>query len=382
MDSDTPIGPGPAASAPPALPAAAAAPPRISPPPAPRRGRTLWIVLLVVVALVVMAALAVSMLIQAVGSLSLGGGPRGSSGPTLQEVVVEDNRSRNKIAMVDLTGIITSTAWDRSGYNLVRLVRDQLRMAGEDDRVHAVLLTIDSPGGEVLASDEIARAIGDFQERYGKVVVASMQSLAASGGYYTAVPCRWIVAHELTLTGSIGVLMQGYNYRGLMDKLGVRPEVFKSGRFKDMLRGDKLEHEITAEEREMAQALVDETFARFKQVVRSGRQAAARVNGERGRALADNWEEYADGRILTGQQAYEVGFVDELGNQETALERARQLSGITHANLIRYQRQLDFGSLFRLLGRTEPATVKVDLGFEVPPLEAGRLYFLAPSPFH
>jgi protease IV len=167
-----------------------------------------------------------------------------------------------------------------------------------------------------------------------------------------------------------------------MDKLGVRPEVFKSGRFKDMLRGDKLEHEITVEEREMAQALVDETFARFKQVVRSGRHAAARANGERGRALADNWEEYADGRILTGQQAYEVGFVDELGNQETALERARQLSGITHANLIRYQRQLDFGSLFRLFGRSEPATVKVDLGFEAPSLEAGRLYFLAPSPFH
>jgi protease IV len=297
MDSETPVGPVPEATAPPALPPAPSAPPRLGPPPPPRRGRTLWIVLLVVVALVVMAALAIVMLIQAMGSLSLSGGPHRSAGPALQEVVVEDNGSRHKIALIDITGIISSTAWDRGGYNLVQMVRDALELAGEDDRVRAVLLTIDSPGGEVLASDEIARAIGEFQEEYGKVVVASMQGLAASGGYYTAVPCRWIVAHELTLTGSIGVLLQSYNYRGLMDKVGVRPQVFKSGRFKDMLRGDKLEHEITEEERAMAQALVDETFARFKQVVRDGREAAARANGDQGRPLADDWEAYADGRI-------------------------------------------------------------------------------------
>jgi len=329
-----------------------------------------------------MAALAVSMLFHAIGGLSLGSGPSGSAGPALQEVLVEDNRSRQKIVLVDLVGMISSSAWDGSGYNLVQLIRDQLQLAAEDDRVHAVVLAIDSPGGEVLASDEIASAIGEFQEESGKVVVASMQSLAASGGYYAAAPCRWIVAHELTLTGSIGVLMRGYNYRGLLDKVGVRPEVFKSGRFKDMLRGDKLEHEISAEEREMAQALVDETFARFKRVVREGREAAALANGQEGRSLMEGWEALADGRILTGQQAYESGFIDELGNQETAVERACQLSGIPSANLIRYRRQLDFGSLFRLLGRSEPETVKLDLGLEIPPVEAGRLYFLAPHPFH
>lgn len=382
MDSEISPGPGAQATVPPALPTPPVAPPRLSPPPPPRRGRTLLIVLLVVAGLLVMAALAVSMLFQAIGGLSLSSGPRGSVGPALQEVVVEDNRSRHKIVLVDLVGMISSSAWDRSGYNLVQLIRDQLQLAAEDDRVHAVVLAIDSPGGEVLASDEIAAAIGDFQEESGKVVVASMQSLAASGGYYAAAPCRWIVAHELTLTGSIGVLMRGYNYRGFLDKVGVRPEVFKSGRFKDMLRGDKLEDEISPEEREMAQALVDETFARFKQVVREGREAAARANGQEGRSLVEGWEALADGRILTGQQAYESGFIDELGNQDTAIERACQLSGIPSANLIRYQQQLDFGSLFRLLGRSEPETVKLDLGIEIQPVEAGRLYFLAPHPFH
>jgi ClpP class serine protease len=85
---------------------------------------------------------------------------------------------------------------------------------------------------------------------------------------------------------------------------------------------------------------------------------------------------------LTGQQAHDLGFVDELGNQDTAMDRVQQLSGITRANLIRYQRPLDLGGLFRLLGRSEPAALKLDLGIDVPQLEAGRLYFLAPNPFH
>src|SRR5258706_7984164 len=90
-----------------------------------------------------------------------------------------------------------------------------------------------------MASDEINKAIANFQTESKKPVVCSMGSLAASGVYYVSAPCRWIVANELTITGSIGVIMHGYNYRGLMNKVGVRPLVFKSGRFKDMLSGEK-----------------------------------------------------------------------------------------------------------------------------------------------
>ena len=123
--------------------------------------------------------------------------------------------------MVDVDGIITSRAIDQGGYSMVDVIKAQLKRAEEDDRVKAVILKVDSPGGEVLASDEISRAIAEFQTKpHGKPVVCSMGSLAASGGYYVSAPCRWIVANELTITGSIGVIMSTWNYRGLMDKVG------------------------------------------------------------------------------------------------------------------------------------------------------------------
>jgi protease-4 len=300
----------------------------------------------------------------------------------LEETTVEDHDSHYKIAVVELLGIITGDAWDRSGRGLVEFIKDQLRLAGEDSRVKAVIFKIDSPGGEVLASDDINRAVAEFQNKYGKPVVASMGGLAASGGYYAAVPCRWIVANELTITGSIGVVLHSYNYRGLLNKVGVRPEVFKSGKFKDMLSGEKLEEDILPEEKRMVQDLIDETFARFKKVVQEGRSAAHARNGSDGRALADTWETYADGRILSGRQAHEYGFVDELGTFDTAAARARKLAGIPDANLIRYQRPFDLGSLFRLFGQSDARALKLDLGMDLPRLQAGRLYFLSPTVLH
>jgi len=233
-----------------------------------------------------------------------------------------------------------------------------------------------------LASDEIYRAIADFEKNYKKPVVASMGGLAASGGYYVSAPCRWIVANELTITGSIGVIMHSYNYRGLLNKVGVRPEVFKSGKFKDMLSGEKDEEDILPEEKQMVQSLIDETFERFKKVVAEGRENASEQNSGAGRHLADNWKDYADGRVLSGKQAYELGFVDELGNFDTAVERARQLARIKDANLVQYQRPFDLGNLFRLFGESESRAVKIDLGMQLPNLQVGRLYFLSPTVLH
>jgi protease-4 len=170
--------------------------------------------------------------------------------------------------------------------------------------------------------------------------------------------------------------MHGYNYRGLLDKVGVRPEVFKSGRFKDMMRGDKAESEITPEETEMLQKLIDETYKRFKQVVADGRRTAAEANHGKGHALAADWAEYADGRVLSGRQAADLGFVDELGNFKKAVERAKQLAGVSDANLIQYQIPFNLGNLFRLFGKTDVHTVKVDLGLDLPRLSVGRMYFL------
>src|SRR5205085_7416090 len=143
-----------------------------------------------------------------------------------------------------------------------------------------------------------------FQDKTGKPVIAAMGSLAASGGYYVSAPCQWIVANDMTITGSIGVIMHGYNFRGLMDKVGVRPEVFKSGKFKDMLSPDKREEDISQEEREMIQSMVNETFDKFKTIVAEGRGASAKKNSggsDKGHALVENWAQYADGRILSGK---------------------------------------------------------------------------------
>jgi len=182
-------------------------------------------------------------------------------GPRLDEVLYEDNDAANKVAIIEVDGIISGQALNGGGFSLADLVKAQLRRAEEDDRVKAVLLKVDSPGGEVLASDEIYRAIKDFQSRTHKPVIASMGSLAASGGYYISAPCRWIVANEMTLTGSIGVIMSSWNYRGLMDKVGVLPQVFKSGKFKDMMSGSREPDSISPEEKAMVQALIDQTSA-------------------------------------------------------------------------------------------------------------------------
>ncbi len=300
----------------------------------------------------------------------------------LEEVIFENNHSKNKIAVLDVTGIISSEPLDRNGNNLVDLISDQLRLAGDDDAVKAVVLKVDSPGGEVLASDDIYHSLADFQRDYKKPVVASMGGLAASGGYYVSAPCQWIVANELTITGSIGVIMHSYNYRGLLNKVGVRPEVFKSGRFKDMLSGEKNDDEILPEEKKMVQALIDETFQKFKQVVADGRKTAHEQNGAEGRPLADEWEDFADGRVLSGKQAYELGFVDELGNFDTAVERARELARIKNANLVQYERPFDLSNLFRLFGQSESRALKIDLGMQLPKLQVGRLYFLSPTVLH
>jgi protease IV len=305
-----------------------------------------------------------------------------SAGPRLDEVVYEDNDAAHKIAMIDIDGIISSRQMDQGGYTMVELIRAQLERAREDHKVKAVILRVDSPGGEVLASDDIYRAIAEFEKKSGKPVITSMGSLAASGGYYVASASRWIVANELTITGSIGVILHTWNYRNLMNKVGLQPEVYKSGKYKDMLSGERNPADIPPEERLMVQALIDQTYARFKAVVAEGRGRAHQKNKDKGKALAADWSDYADGRVLSGSKACEVGFVDELGDFHDAVGRARQIAGIAQADLVRYQQRYDFSDVFRIFGQGQAPAIKVDLGIQTPKLEAGQLYFLSPTFLH
>ena len=333
--------------------------------------------------LAVLAILAaVGLGVMVLGLLLAGGsGHHAHSAPSsLVESVVEDNGSRDKIAVISVDGIISGQALGPAAPSLVELIALQLDRVREDEAVKAVILQVDSPGGEVLASDEIYREISRFLEESEIPVVASMGSVAASGGYYVSAPCQWIVANELTMTGSIGVIFHSYNYRALMDKVGVRPMVTKSGRLKDMLSGDKRPEDILPEESEIMESMILESFARFKEVIRAGRERAARLNDGEGRSLVADWESIADGRIVSGRTALEKGLVDELGNFETAVDRARKLAGIDSANLVAYEAPLSFLSMFRLLGQAQGRAVKVDLGLDVfPRLPTGRLYFISPA---
>ena len=299
------------------------------------------------------------------------------SGPKLEEVRLENNHSDNKIAVITVDGIITSHEFDGGGNNMVDVIAAQLDRAADDKHVKAVILKVDSPGGEVLASDEIYKKIRSFQDESKKPVICSMGSLAASGGYYIASRCRWVVANELTLTGSIGVIMHGYNYRGLMDKVGVAPMTYKSGKFKDMLSGERSANEIPAEERAMVQGLIDETFEKFKEVVADGRNSAHDLNKKDGKALAANWQDFADGRVVSGKQALTLGLVDEVGDFDDAVDRAQKIARIDDSNLIEYRQRYDLSSFLSMFGQSgQSHDIKLNIGIEAPKLRAGLPYYL------
>jgi len=327
----------------------------------------------------------------ALHSLNLGHGSKlvraREAGPKLEECLLEDNDSQNKIAVITVDGIITEHEFDGSGNSMVDVIQAQLDRARDDKHVKAVILKVDSPGGEVLASDEIYNAICAFQEdeaddhgkpgRKGKPVICSMGSLAASGGYYISSGCRWIVANELTITGSIGVIMHGWNYRGLMDKVGIAPMTFKSGKFKDMLSGERAPSEIPPEERAMVQGLIDETYAKFTNVVADGRSQAHALNKKDGAALADNWLDYADGRVVSGSQALDLGLVDELGDFDDTVDRTLTIAKLKSANLIEYREHYDLSNFLSMFGESGKAhDIKLDLGVEAPKLRTGLMYFL------
>lgn len=189
---------------------------------------------------------------------------------------------------------------------------EEIKDYAKDVSIKAIVLRVDSPGGAVAPSQEIYEEVKKATAK--KKVVVSMGALAASGGYYISSPASRIIANPGTLTGSIGVIMEIPNVEGLMNKVGVKTEVIKSGRHKDiasMFRG------IGREERMILQGVLDDVHEQFIKAVAEGRK----MSQEGARKLAD-------GRIFTGKQALGVGLVDELGNIEDAIKVAAKLAGI------------------------------------------------------
>lgn len=183
----------------------------------------------------------------------------------------------------------------------------------KDRSIKAIVLRVDSPGGGVVASQEIYEEVK--RAAAAKKIVISMGALAASGGYYISAPATRIIANPGTITGSIGVIMEVPNLKGFMDKLGIKSEVIKSGKHKDMasvMRG------IGSEERDILQGVMDDVHEQFIKAVSDGRKLPV-----------EKVRELSDGRIFSGKQALKLGLVDEIGDLDTAVKKAAVLAGIS-----------------------------------------------------
>ena len=228
-----------------------------------------------------------------------------------------------KIAVISLSGTITieDSALLSSLTITSEVVRDYLAEAEEDKAVKAIVLRIESPGGEIAPCQEILWEIERVKET--KPIVVSMGSTSTSGGYYISTKADKIVALPTTMTGSIGVISQLINIEGLLEKLGIQIETFKGGKYKDMYWGFR---ELTPEEEEIMQGMVDEYYEQFVDVVAEGRG----LSEEEVRNLAT-------GQIYTGTEAKELGLVDALGDLDTAINLALELAGIETAIVEYYQ---------------------------------------------
>lgn len=216
--------------------------------------------------------------------------------------------------------------WDLSTEDRIALIRVEgvildaqatvgdLKRFSENPSVKAIVLRIDSPGGGVVPSQEIHDAVQRVRTKNNKAVIASMGSVAASGGYYIAAATDRIVANPGTLTGSIGVIMETANVEGLLHKIGIEGVVIKSGKYKDV--GSPL-RKMSEEERGLLQTVMDDVHKQFIEAVANGR--ALEVT---------DVQALADGRIFTGRQAKDARLVDELGDLEDAIQLAADVVGI------------------------------------------------------
>jgi protease-4 len=221
----------------------------------------------------------------------------------------------DKIAVVEIRGLITQSQG----------IIEELHQFNDDEGVKAIILRIDSPGGGVGPSQEIYREVLKIKSNKKKKVITSMGSVAASGGYYIASASDLIVANPGTITGSIGVLMEFTNIEELFRKIGIKGVVLKSGEHKDI--GSPF-REMTPEEKRLIQSVIDNVHQQFIQAVADGRKIDRLKVAQ-----------VADGRILTGEQAKQLGLVDQLGNLQDAIDTAAKMVGIEGKPVVLYPKK-------------------------------------------
>ncbi|MGH7414942.1 MAG: signal peptide peptidase SppA [Candidatus Rokuibacteriota bacterium] len=265
----------------------------------------------------------------------------------LEEKTVE-GKGTSKILLLDLSGVLSedlptfSIGAPPPRVPVVARVREELQKAEEDERVRAVIVRINSPGGTITASDILYHELLAFKARKKVPVIAAIMDVGASGGYYAALAADTIVVNPTTITGSIGVVMVTVNAQGLLEKIGVTPLAIKSGPMKDA--GSPF-RSLTEPERAVFQSIIDDMYGRFVGLIVQSRKLPA----DRVRALAD-------GRVYTAEQALKLGLVDRIGYLEDVVTLAKERAGLGEARVIMYHRPKEYrANIYSLTPRTSTA---------------------------
>ena len=287
-----------------------------------------------------------------------------------ETVVLEDPgaASSDKIALIQITGMIADADRPgllRKGENPVSRLVESLHKAAKDSKIKAIVLRINSPGGTVTASDVVYREIQHFKRTTKKPVVVLMSDLATSGGYYIACAGDEIIAHPTTITGSIGVIIQTFNFSEGMRRIGIKADAITSGPNK--AAGSPFEP-MPAEHRALLQGLVDEFYANFVAIVTESRPNLSPADLK--------W--ITDGRVVTGRRAAEVGLIDSTGDLRDAFEAAKRRAGLTAAKLVKYHRPLEYvGSAYARSPAANPQINLLQLNLNAGPLlEQSGFYYL------
>ncbi|WP_100399886.1 signal peptide peptidase SppA [Bacillus sp. FJAT-44742] len=258
-----------------------------------------------------------------------------------EEHIVEDGSELGRIAVIDLEGVIQDTGTDQGlfsgGYNHREFLY-MLERAGENNDIEGIIINVNTPGGGVVESAEIHDRIVEIQEEQGKPVYVTMGNQAASGGYYVAAPADRIIAHPATITGSIGVIMQNINITELADDLGVDFTTIQSGPYKDIMSATR---EMTDDEEEILQSIIDEFYDDFVTVIDNGRD----------NLTEQEVRELGDGRIYSGTQAHEVGLVDDLGTLANAIDIMKEEYGLEGSQVVRFEPTFRFNQFLGVTAR-------------------------------
>ncbi|MEH7331497.1 signal peptide peptidase SppA [Neobacillus drentensis] len=257
------------------------------------------------------------------------------------EEVVQNGSELKKIVILDVNGVIQDTGDSESilqspGYNHQEFMK-KLNYIKKDDTVKGIIIKVNSPGGGVVESAEIHDRLMEIQRDTKKPVYISMGSMAASGGYYISTAAKKIYASPETLTGSLGVIMEGINYQGLANKYGVDFVTIKSGKYKDIMSPTR---KMTDEERQILQRMIENSYDGFVKVISEGRHMTE-----------EQVKKIADGRVYDGRQAKDLNLIDGFGYLDDVISEMKRNEKLKGVKVVRYTDDLGIGSLFNLTAK-------------------------------